>query len=166
MKQKIVVYLLLFTALLVIFQYVNSKRIFDDANNRIANYKALVEKQKDSIVMLQHNLLDAMHFNLERNEDAISYFENDGHNIYDLIPHIKDELYELNRVKGEHPIVPYAPLEGRKIVINTIKILNHKWIIADFTDGLYWGEILVAYYVNNNKTVDFKLIESFIYPFD
>lgn len=166
MKQKIVVYLLIFTALLVIFQYVNSKRIFDDANNRIANYKALVEKQKDSIVTLQHNLLDAMHFNLERNEDAISYFENDGHNIYELIPHIKDELYELNRVKGEHPIVPYAPIEGRKIVINTIKILNHKWIIADFTDGSYWGEILVAYFVNNNHTVDFELIESFIYPFD
>ena len=166
MKQKIVIYLFIFTVLLVIFQYVNSKRLFEDANNRIANYKALAEKQKDSIVKLQHDLLDAKHFNLERNEDAISYFENDGHDIYDLIPHIKDKLYELNEAKGQHPIVPYAASEGRKIVINTVKILNHKWIIADFTDGEYWGEILVAYFVNKNKTVDFELVESFLYPFD
>ncbi len=166
MKQKIVIYLFIFTVLLVIFQYVNSKHLFEDANNRIANYKALAEKQKDSIVKLQHDLLDAKHFNLERNEDAISYFENDGHDIYDLIPHIKDELYELNEAKGQHPIVPYAASEGRKIVINTVKILNHKWIIADFTDGEYWGEILVAYFVNKNKTVDFELVESFLYPFD
>ena len=166
MKQRIFMYLFLFSILLVIFQYVNSKRVFEDMNNKLNGYKEQVVKYKDSVLVLQNNIAEVSHFNLERNEDAISYFENDGYNVDELIPFIKDELYKLNEVKGQHPIVPYAASEGRKILINTVKMLNHKWIIADFSDGEFWGEIFLTYQITEDRQLKFNLVESFLYPFD
>jgi len=159
-------YLFVFSILLVLFQYVNAKRVFEDMNNKLENYKTLSKKYKDSVGVLQNDILEVSHFNLDRNEDAISYFEADGYKIDELIPFIKDELYKLNEVKGEHPIIPYASSEGRKMLINTVKLLNHKWVIADFSDGEYWGEVLLRFYINDDKTIDFELAESFLYPFD
>jgi len=166
MKQKIFMYLFVFSALLVLFQYVNSKRVFEDLNKKLEIHKVKSQKYKDSLAVLQNEISTLSHFNLDRNEDAITYFENDGYNIDELIPFIKDELYKLNEAKGEHPIVPYAASEGRKILINTVKMLNHKWIIADFSDGQYWGEIFLTYEITEDKQLKFNLIESFLYPFD
>ncbi|MCF7560817.1 hydrolase [Sabulilitoribacter multivorans] len=166
MKQRIFMYLFVFSVLLIIFQYVNSKRVFEDMDTKLTSYKEQFEKYKDSVLVLQNEVLEVSHFNFERNEDAISYFEKDGYKVDELIPLIKDQLYALNEKKGEHPVIPYVSSEGRKMLINTVKLLNHKWIIADFSDGEYWGEIFLRYYVNEDKTVDFELSESFLYPFD
>ncbi|MBC3758999.1 hydrolase [Hyunsoonleella sp. SJ7] len=166
MKQKIFMYLFVFSILLVLFQYVNSKRIFEDQNNKLEKAKAKVAMLKDSLATMNDSFLRQSHFNLERNEDAISYFEDEGHNVSALVPLIKDELYSLNTAKGQHPVVPYASSDGKKMLINTVKLLNHKWIIADFSDGQYWGEVLLAYEVSKDEKVTFSLIESFLYPFD
>ena len=165
MKQRIFMYLFVFSVLLILFQYVNSKRVFEDMNNKIGDYKTQSQKYKDSILVLQDDILNISHFNLDRNEDAISYFENDGYDVSELIPFIKDQLYALNEVKGEHPIIPYGSSEGRRMLINTIKMLNHKWIIADFSDGEYWGEIFLTYEITEDKQLKFNLVESFLYPF-
>ena len=164
MKQRIFMYLFVFAALLVLFQYVNSKRIFEDVDKKLDIANTQLQKYKDSVAVLQNDFLEVSHFNLDRNEDAISYFENDGYNIDELIPFIKDELYKLNVVKGEHPIIPYASGEGRKMLINTVKMLNHKWIIADFSDGEFWGEIFLTYEITQDKQLRFTLAESFLYP--
>lgn len=166
MKQRIFMYLLVFSILLILFQYVNAKRVFEDMNNKLGNYKTQLVKYKDSVLVLQDNILEVSHFNLNRNEDAISYFESHGYNVTELIPYIKDELYRLNEVTGEHPVVPYASSEGRKMMINTVKLLNHKWIIADFSDGEYWGEIFLTYEITEDKELNFNLVEYFLYPFD
>ena len=166
MKSRIFMYLFVFATLLVLFQYVNAKRVFEDMDNKLVGYKTQLIKYKDSVAVLQNDIAGLSHFNLDRNEDAISYFENDGYNVSELIPFIKDELYKLNEVRGEHPIVPYAASEGRKILINTVKMLNHKWIVADFSDGEYCGEIFLTYQITNDKQLKFNLVESFLYPFD
>ncbi|WP_227805289.1 hydrolase [Algibacter lectus] len=139
MTKKIFMYLFVFAMLLVLFQYVNAKRVFEDMNNKLGKQKAQVEKYKDSVLVLNTEISNLSYFNLERNEDALSYFERDGFNVEELIPFIKDELYALNEVKGEHPLIPYASSEGRRMLINKVKMLNHKWIIADFSDGEFWG---------------------------
>ncbi|WP_372937324.1 hydrolase, partial [Seonamhaeicola sp.] len=133
MKQRIFIYLFIFSILLVLFQYVNSKRVFEDLNKKLIKKEAKLKTYKDSLDVLEDAFLEISHFNLDRNEDAISYFERDGYKIDELIPFIKDELYKLNEVKGEHPLIPYGSSEGRKMMINTVKMLNHKWIIADFS---------------------------------
>lgn len=166
MKQRIFMYLFVFAALLVLFQYVNSKRVFENMNNQIGNCKTNAEKYKDSILLLQNEVLELSHFNLDRNEDAISYFEAEGYDVSELKLVIKDKLYELNFAKGEHPIIPYSSSEGKKMLLNTVKILNHRWIIADFSDGEFWGELFLTYFINEDKTIDFNVSESFLYPFD
>ena len=166
MKQKIFMYLFIFSILLILFQYVNSKRVFEDMNNKLENYQSANIKYKDSILSLRGELMKLSNFDIEGNEDALGYFENDGYNASVLIPHIKDELYNHNEFKGEHPLIPYASNEGRRMLINTIKILNHRWIIANFSDGEYWGEIFLKYWVTEDKKIEFNLAESFLYPFD
>tara|TARA_R110002049_G_C9177204_1_gene562904 strand:+ start:13300 stop:13719 length:420 start_codon:yes stop_codon:yes gene_type:complete len=133
-------------------------------NNKIEHFEKNNEKFMDSIAALQDEIYDLSHFNLERNEDAMSYFERDGHNVAELIPFIKDEIYKLNEVKGQHPLVPYAASEGRKLMVNTVKLLNHKWIIADFSDGEFWGEIFLTYQITEDKEIKFNVVESFLYP--
>ncbi|MEN3324143.1 hydrolase [Mariniflexile soesokkakense] len=166
MKQKIFMYLFVFSILLILFQYVNSKRVFEDMNRKLDGYKNQLVRCKDSVAVLEDENLELSHFNLERNEDAISYFENKGYNAAELIPLIKDELYRLNEEKGEHPIIPYAAEEGKRMMINTVKLLNHKWIIADFSDGHYWGELFLTYELTEGKQLKFNLVESFLYPFN
>ncbi|WP_372756430.1 hydrolase [Mariniflexile sp.] len=166
MKQKIFIYLFVFSILLILFQYVNSKRVFEDMNRKLDGYKAQLERSKDSVLVLQNENLELSHFNLERNEDAITYFENKGYNTDELISLIKDELYKLNETKGEHPIIPYGSEEGRHMMINTVKLLNHKWIIADFSDGQFWGELFLTYEITQEQQLKFNLVESFLYPFN
>jgi len=164
MKNKIFMYLFIFTILLVIFQYVNSKNVLDKYERDITSYKEENKTLKDSVAVLEEQVSDLLYFNLERNEDALSYFENQGYDTSTLIPFIKDELYTLNEAKGEHPLIPYASSEGRKMIINNVKMLNHKWIIADFSDGEFWGELFIAYELNEAKELKFRLVESFLYP--
>lgn len=164
MKNKIFMYLFIFTLLLVLFQYVNSKNVLDKYETDIKLFKQENKTVKDSIYLLEDKILDLSYFSLEKNEDALSYFENKGYNVSELIPFIKDELYTLNEFKGEHPLIPYASSEGRKLMINNIKLLNHKWIITDFSDGEFWGELFLTYEITDKKELKFKLVESFLYP--
>ncbi len=164
MKGRIFMYLFVFTLLLVVFMYANSKSILEKYEKDITTTKDKVVKYQDSLENLRDANYNLMYFNLEHNEDAISYFERDGLDATKLIPFIKDKLYELNEVEGEHPLIPYASMTDGKIMINNIKMLNHKWIIADFSDGKYWGELFLTYEVDKEMNLSYKLVEHFLYP--
>ena len=164
MKGKIFLYLFVFTLLLSLFLYVNSKSIINTYEKKIIAAEEKVEVYQDTIMKLESNILDLMYFNLKHNEDALSYFERDGYDTAELIPFIKDEIYKLNEENGEHPLVPYAAMSGGKIMINKIRLLNHKWILADFSDGKYWGELFITYEITPDQLLKFNLVESFMYP--
>jgi len=164
MRQRIFMYLFIFTLLLVLFQYVNSKNVFEDQMSRIEAMEAKVEVYKDSIISLKDDNYDMSLFDIQYNDDALTYFENEGYDTSKLIPIIKDELYSLNEAQGEeHPLVPYAGTGGNKMLINSIKILNHKWIVTNFSDSQMWGELFLTYELNDGK-LNFKMKESFLYP--
>lgn len=164
MKSKIFLYLFVFALLLIIFQYVNSKNVFEVYESKLNKADERVEAYKDSIMSLNDELLDLMYFNLENNDDALSYFERDGYDTSELIPFIKDEIYKLNESKDEHPLVPYVSMTDGRMLINKVRLLNHKWILADFSDGKHWGELFITYEIVNKEELKFKLVESFMYP--
>ncbi|MCX7547346.1 hydrolase [Xanthomarina sp. F1114] len=172
MKNKIFMYLFIFTLLLVVFQYVNSKNILEAYNVKYEKCLEIKESNKDEIAVLEDKvsnledqILDLSEFKLDQTEAAMSYFEARGFNISELIPFIKDEIYELNALPGEeHALIPYASMSGGKMLINSIRLLNHKWIIANFSDGKYWGELLINYEITEDEQLNFKLIDSFLYP--
>jgi len=125
MKSRIFMYLFIFSVLLIIFQYVNSKNIIDKYENDIRKYKTLNKEQEEAIVALEDQNFELNYFSIDRNEDALSYFEAKGYNTEELIPAIIDGLYNMNNYKGEdHPIVPYVSMTDSKLIINKIRILN------------------------------------------
>lgn len=158
-------YLFIFTLLLVIFQFVNSKNIIEDYDKKLTNYMEDNTHLKDSIRVIQDNATANLYaFKFDTNDDAMTYWEDDGYRISEFIPFITDELMNLNIYDTEdHPLVPYASMSGKKMVIDQIRMLNHKWIIASFTDGTYWGEMLLAYTIEDRKDLKFKVIESTLY---
>ena len=76
------------------------------------------------------------YFSLENNDDALAYYDHLG--LDNPSGYISDKLLETNEQKGDNPLVPYEGMEN-DFKINKIKILNHQWIIADFSDGKYLG---------------------------
>ncbi|WP_026752874.1 hypothetical protein [Sediminibacter sp. Hel_I_10] len=165
MKNRLFMYLFIFTLLLVIFQFVNSKSIIENYDEKLTNYMEKNTVYKDSIQLLKDREASNIYsFNFETNDDAMTYIENEGFKISEFIPFIKDELYELNVYDTEdHPLVPYASMTENKMLIDQVRMLNHKWIIASFTDGTYWGEMLLSYEVIDKKELRFKVLASTMY---
>jgi hypothetical protein len=158
-------YLFIFSVLLIVFQYVNSKNIIDKYEKDIKTFKSKIADNEKSIATLEDENFELSYFSMNRNEDALTYFEAQGYDTEKLIPAIIDGLYSMNNYEGEqHPIVPYVSMTDSKLLINKIRVLNHKWIIANFTDGEFWGEIFVAYTIDDNNDLKYKLVEYFLYP--
>ena len=164
MKSRIFMYLFIFSLLLILFLFMNSKSIIEDYDNNLSKMEAKALVYQDSIKTLKDENFELMRFSLEFNDDAMSYFEDQGYKISELIPFIKDELYKLNVYKGDdHPLVPYASMTGNKMMINSIRLLNNRWIIADFSDGKYWGEMIMTYEITDNQELKFKLLDYLLY---
>ena len=161
MKKHVILYLFVFTTLILVFQLINSKKVFDDLMEKWTYSKEHNEELKDSIFRLQLRLDEQNDFDLEGNEYALRYFENLI--IENIASHVKDQLYETNLLRENNNLIPYAAM-GRTFLINKVKVLNHKWIIADFSDGNHWGEIFLTYQIDKNKGLSFELKEHFLYP--
>lgn len=161
MKKNIILYLFVFTALILIFQLVNSKKIFDDLQAKWSETKVRNENLKDSIFQLQDRIDEQNDFELEGNEYALRYFENSS--IENISSYVKDQLYETNLLREKNDLIPYVAMD-RTFLINKVKILNHRWIIADFSDGTHWGEIFLTYQIDKNGGLTFELKEHFLYP--
>ncbi len=97
MKQRLFMYLFIFTLLLVIFQYVNSKNIIESYDDKLTNYIEKNEVYRDSIqLLIDKESANIYSFNFDTNDDAMTYIENEGFVISEFIPFIKDQLLELN----------------------------------------------------------------------
>ncbi|WP_405572165.1 hydrolase [Winogradskyella sp. Asnod2-B02-A] len=165
MKNKILMYLFIFSVLLLIFQYVNSKNILDKYEEDIVKVKSKLSESEKTVKTLEEQNFELSYFNIEGNEDALTYFEAQGYDTEQLIPAIVEGLYNMNDYEGEdHPMVPYVSMTDSKLLINKVRVLNHKWIIANFTDGEFWGEIFVTYSIDKNNDLKYKLVEYLMYP--
>ncbi|AVR46455.1 hypothetical protein C7S20_14940 [Christiangramia fulva] len=162
MRKRILIYLFIFALLSILFIYVNDKRILSDKDEKITaleNDLEAAKKENDSLLAIESN----DYFNLSNNEEAISYFEKRRIDTKNLISKIEDAIISQNKAHEDNPLIPYAGMEGN-MRINRIKILNHKWIIADFTDGTYWGEVFLSYEVGEDGKLNFTAEKSFLYP--
>lgn len=160
--KKAILYLFILSLLFNVFQYMNSTKILKTQSKEIENAKTKIKTVRDSSNIVYNQMLDANYFSLEMNNESLDYFEN--YNIPELTKTIKNELLALNDNPKGNPLVPYDAIDGNKFIINKIKILNHRWIIADVYSGTLRGEILIKYFVNENKPTDFETIETILFP--
>tara|TARA_R110002050_G_scaffold16019_2_gene49035 strand:+ start:137337 stop:137831 length:495 start_codon:yes stop_codon:yes gene_type:complete len=160
MKSRIFLYLFIFASLIALYQFVSANSMVKDSTRRIENLKEEAVKLNDSIKNLNLKMLEMEYFSLDSNDDAFAYYEHLS--LKNTSGYIADKLLETNERKGDNPLVPYEGMEGN-FKINKIKILNHKWIVADFSDGQYWGDLLIKYELKDDLGVDFSLIDHLLY---
>ena len=170
MKRTLFMYLFLFTLLFVIFQYMNEKKIFEKQENKIEKQRNIISNLKnelltvkDSLEIISNENLSCNYFTLQGNENAMSYVEKLGFESLEIESQVSEYIYDQNLVKEKNYLIPYEGMNG-KMKINKIKFLNHKWIIADFTDGRYWGEMILEYYVTKKNKIELNQISSLMYP--
>jgi hypothetical protein len=159
-KNKIYLYLFIFSALICLYLFVSGGKMATAKDDSIKNLQTEVQRLKDSVQKTQLKALDMQYFSLENNDDAMAYYEH--LNLKDPSRYVADKLLETNERKGDNPLIPYEGMEN-DFKINKIKLLNHKWIIADFSDGKYWGELLIKYELKDDLGVDFTTMDHLLY---
>ena len=124
--------------------------------------KPSIEILQDSIRKLSEELSDARYFDIQYNEDSQYFFYENG--IEDSEEFVRQQLMATNITKDEnHPLISYRPRRNAKFQINKIKLLNHRWVICDFSDGLDWGELLLKITLNDDKTLSFEVLDQTLY---
>ncbi|WP_108867220.1 hypothetical protein [Aquimarina aquimarini] len=163
MRNKIFLYLFIFALLFILFQFMNAKKAKESYDKKIDNLETRITEKETAIDSLISTTMDLTYFSLESNEDAASYFEEMGYDANKLTLTISDQIISQNKAGKDNPIIPFVGMEGN-MSINKVRLLNHKWIIADFTDGVYWGELFITYEVKEGGVIDFEVEKSFLYP--
>ena len=163
MKKRIFMYLFFFAVLFILFQYMNEKTIFESQEKKINSLASQIVK-KDSInEMLLDKVGELDYFTLLGNENAMSYFDNLAMDAEEVQGLVSEAIYESNFGNEQNPLVPIESQDG-KMRINKVRFLNHRWILADFTDGTYWGEVLIDYFFDQNNQLLLTPISSTLYP--
>ncbi len=158
MKKSLYLYLFIIAVLMNVFTYVWFSRKLTSEEDRYEKYST---KMNDSLLVSYNNMVDASYFSLAYNDNAKNYLSE--HDTAELIPQITDRIMELNENPEGNSLLPYGILNEQKFIINKVRILNHRWIIADFSDGKLWGEILLKYFVEADGSVTFDRIDSLLY---
>lgn len=160
--KKPLLYLFILSVLLNVFTYMYFTKKTKFEEDRIANFQKESKAKKDSIAALNNQVLDANYFSLEYNDNAMEYFEN--FDVNKLAAEIRDEISSLNERPDGNPLTKYEKINGNKPIINKIKILNSRWIIADFNVGGAWGEVMIKYFKQEGKPTEYETMDTFIYP--
>src|SRR5699024_6349859 len=149
-------YLFLFAFLFVVFQYANSKRYFEAKEKEI-------HKLEEHITDLEVKLEEAESqeasstegFSLETNTNAREYFEDQDIEVDSLIREIESEIISKNSSEKDNPYAPYSSTGSSVMRINRINVLNNRWIMAEFTDGTQWGEVLISYFLDEDNQLQY-----------
>lgn len=164
MKKSLLLYLFILAILLNIFTYMFlSKEVKFEQNK----YTKTTSNLKNNLNLVKNKLVDANYFSLENNENAQNYFNPETATktiqIEKLIPYVTEKLLDFNSNPKGNPYTGQDQIGANKFIINKVKILNHRWIIADYSDGEYWGEVLLKYFVNDDESVTFEVNQSLLY---
>ena len=143
--------------------YVNQSAIFEQQTTLINTLQQKQQTFKDSVATLNQEISELRYFDLLTNDSARTYFEQIGLEPEDAANQVKELIYEYNLQKGGNPLVPFANANGQWR-INRIKFLNHRWIIADCSDGRAWGELWIEYFFDQEGQLDLTVESSVLYP--
>ncbi len=157
MKQ-IKVSILFFVSCFLISSCKEKSEKLPDKQNKVVT----IEKLQDSIRKLSYELDDYRYFDIRLNEDGLYFFHENS--IDDPEEFVRQQLMATNITKDKnHPLISYRPRRNAKFQIKKIKLLNHRWVICDFSDGLDWGELLLKMTLNDNKTLSFEVFDQTLY---
>lgn len=164
MKQSFLLYLTILAVLSTIFTYMFLSKEVTFQQKR---YDKTTKKLRDSLSLVTNQLIDAKYFSLEKNENAQNYFDSENSEkivqYEKLIPFVTEKLLDFNSNAKGNLYTGQDQIGTNKFIINKVKILNHRWIIADYSDGEIWGEVLLKYFVNPDDSISFEVNQSLLY---
>lgn len=169
MTKKILIYALIFMALLAIYQYVSMNKMYEQQSEKIESLRTKtnslendVQAFKDSTSTLMDENLDLSYFSLKSNGEALAYFDEYNFDM-NISQTIIDAIYDKNSASANNPLVPFDGTGGKFMAVDKVKVINHKWVLCSFTDGDYWGEMILSYQIDKDKNVTFETIAETLY---
>ena len=159
MKNIILIFALGFIVLIMIFISTNYIKISSSNNSTAKSLSIKIDSLKKKYRLLDKRYSDEIYFSLNDNQEALAYFSNIE--VDSIISFIRDQLYQKNFDNNTDFFIPVSNANN-KYLINKVKILNHKWIIADFSNGNRWGEMWIEYHFNENE-INFYIKDYFLY---
>jgi hypothetical protein len=158
MKKSLFLYLFIVSVLMNVFTYKYFSSKADSEEKVLMDNN---KKLKDSLSVMENTLYDANYFALENNDRAQNYLGK--YEVNDFSNKVKQALLAFNDNKEGNIYTDQNKMGEQKFIINKIKILNHRWIIADYSNGELWGEVLLKYFVNEDETFSFEVMSSYLY---
>lgn len=156
-------YLFVFTVLLAVVFYVNGSKLVASKDEEIESLRERLDEQSADAVATAEVVLQEDTFSLVSNQEALTYLENRGFDPSEVAAKVEEELISRNRTDADNDLVPYEGMEG-PFRVNKVKLLNHKWAIASFTDGTYWGELFISFELNEAGEIDLMTEKAVLYP--
>ena len=159
MRNKIIQYLLIFISLIALYLFVsdlNKSKAFVASQDRMDKR---VDKLKDSIAQLVVAQNDNAYFSLTLNRDA-----QQAHSDFspvELQNLLENYIFSTNDNPNGSPLLHSL---GSDWIINKIHLVNHQWILADFTNGTQWGDALFLFQINGNGKPNLRLLNHVMYP--
>ncbi|MEM6685958.1 MAG: hypothetical protein AAF617_09270 [Bacteroidota bacterium] len=172
MKKRILLYTIIFLVLLVMYLYVSSNKQYEQQSTKIQDLREKIDTlkkenkvYKDSTETLYNTNIGLSYFSLDSNGEALAYFEDLDLDMTNLSQIISDAIYDQNSASANNPLVPFDGTGGKFMVVDKVKVINHKWVICSFTDGDFWGEMILRYEINDKtKELTFELVSEVLYP--
>jgi hypothetical protein len=162
MKKNIFLYLFIFSLIINVFAYMYFTNEEKYSNERVVKMQEKLKKGQDSIAKVLAKAADDNYFSLENNANAIEYFQ--GQDVKEISIKVRDAIYAMNSDPKGNSLVGYDAVSGKPYVVSKVKVLNHRWVIVDFTDGSLWGETLLRYFVEDNGSITLERVDTLLYP--
>lgn len=156
-------YLFVFAVLMAVIFYVNGSKVLASKEKEIQYLEQQLEEQNLNTEFSSEGASQEDTFSLLTNEEALSYLENRGFDPAEIINKVEDALISRNVADADNDLIPFEGMEG-PFRINKVKLLNHKWAIASYTDGTYWGDLLVSYEIDDEGNVEVFSEKALLYP--
>jgi hypothetical protein len=166
LRKSFYLYLFIFAALVALITYVNGRKYQEKLEEQVQSLRKELYKtdqeRKDALSTGVKLDYENSVFSLKNNPESEEILYNLGLNAAEVENIVQDQLLDLNIKEGGNPLIPYQG-GGRGFRTNDTKFINHKWVLANFTDGKQWGEILIQYNINKDKQVQFETIQALLF---
>ena len=166
MKKSLFLYLFILSSLINVFtyKYFTSK---EESQIKSESNSSTSKKSKDQQVNIGENKDDNTNFSLLTNPRAQHYLSTEN-NIKDFpvfFEKVKQALINSKKVQKEIVEINKKNKPGAtKFSIVNVRLLNHSWLIADYTSGGKFGEVLLSYVINGDNSISFEIIKTVVYP--
>lgn len=165
MRKSLFLYLFIIAVLMNIFTY----KYFTTKESSEQNTATIEPKSAESktvVDSLANVIQDINTFSLENNDRAQNYlFESSKINdIPAFAEKVKQALLAFNDSPEGNKYIDQVKMGNQKFIINSVKLLNHRWIIANYSNGELWGEVMLKYFVDDKGAISFEIMNSYLYP--